>query len=335
MSTRGDTNKRKMSNFIPKDLFPIVDNEYNLEWAKKTYAYSHLFSECRNTLDPEDEDVINWRNKALQVRLELSNIGKVTGRQRMLEVAKVQFNMKIKGTDISPKCIDDILKIICDKEWYTNNKRDRINQIYMLVYGITRQGFNQWLLDLERSWLEERNLTYVSLSGQPTSTRCSRGCVFSLLKKVFNNSTIKLFKEAMWVHHQEFLCVRLKSKMMDGCPIDVKQLNCHFGKIYLCSRKPFVEPNTHNIFTSNDNMQLKNIEEYGKYWVINSVNNGVSKTLLHKQLDRWIESFKRSQTKKTDARRKCFKFYLFYKIYILCFIFFTTQTNNSMLFVLS
>lgn len=306
-----------MSNLIPKDLFPVVDNEYNLEWAKKTYAYSHLFSECRNTLDPQDEDINNWRNKALQVRLELSNIGKVAGRQRMLEVARVQFNMKIKGTDISPKCIDDILKIICDREWYTNDKRDRINQIYMLVYGITRQGFNQWLLDLEQSWLQQRNLTYVSPSGQPTATSYSRGCVFSLLKKVFNNSTIKLFKETMWVHHQEFLCVRLKSKMMDGCPIDIKQLNCHFGKIYLCSRKPLIKTDTSNTLTSNGNMQFKNIEEYGKYWVIDSVRNGISKQMLHKQLDRWIESFYRTQPNQTDGIRKFFpsqKFSILYEM---------------------
>ena len=293
-----------MSNLIPKDLFPVVDNDYNLEWANKTYAYSHLFSECRNTLDPQDEDINNWRNKALQIRLELSTIGKVTGRQRMLEVARVQFNMKIKGTDISPKCIDDILKIISDKEWYTNDKRDRINQIYMLIYGITRQGFNQWLLDLEQSWLKKRNLTYVSPSGQQTTTSYSRGCVFSLMKKVFNNSTIKLFKDTMWVHHNEFLCVRLKSKVIDGCPIDIKQLNCYFGKIYLCSRKPLILTETSNMLTSNSNMQFKNVEEYGKYWVINSVRNGGTKQLLHKQLDRWIESFNRTQAKQTNITRK-------------------------------
>ena len=174
-----------MANTIPKDLFPVTDNDFSDSWARRTYAYAHLFAEVSDSLTPKEEDIHIWRNRALQVRLELSEIGKEAGNEMVLEVANVQYNMKIKETDISPNCIQDVLSIIGDQDWYNDNKRARINQIYMMMYGITRQGFNDWLLNLEKKWLQKMNLTYIGRTGRQDSTYNSRGFIYALLKKIF------------------------------------------------------------------------------------------------------------------------------------------------------
>jgi len=127
-----------MANTIPKKLFPVIDNDFNENWARRTYPYAHMFTQGVDALIPSDLCVNNWRNRALQIGLELSNIGKEAGKEQVLNVAKCLYNLKMPGTDISPNCIRDVLRIVGDKQWYNDNKNSRINQIYMMVYGILR-----------------------------------------------------------------------------------------------------------------------------------------------------------------------------------------------------
>ena len=97
-----------MANTIPKNLFPVIDNDFNENWARRTYPYAHMFTQGVDALIPSDLCVNNWRNRALQIRLELSNIGKEAGKEQVLNVAKSLYNLKMPGTDISPNCIRDV-----------------------------------------------------------------------------------------------------------------------------------------------------------------------------------------------------------------------------------
>ena len=139
-----------VANTIPKDLFPLKENQYSLSWATKTYPYAHLFAlPFDHKLNPNNDHVSMWRSKAIQLRAELTSIGKDKGTGKILEIANIQYNLKIKGTDLPCSSIYDVLTIVSEKDWYNLDKPTRINQIYMMVYGITRQGFDQWLVEFD------------------------------------------------------------------------------------------------------------------------------------------------------------------------------------------
>ena len=222
---------------IPKDLFPIIENEYSFDWAKKTYLYAHMFSlPSEHQVYPTDDQINMWRSKAIQLKVELNNIGKEKGINQILYLANIQYNLKIKDTELSYQSIQDILNIVADKSWYNEHKTVRLNQLYMMVYGITRQGFDHWLVDLELYWLNKK-ITYVTKSGRQDMLFNCGGSVYSLLKKVFNNNIIKQFKNTMWYNHDDFICVRLKHQKFRQNLLNVKRINCRWGHVYLCSKK--------------------------------------------------------------------------------------------------
>ena len=279
-------------NTIPKNLFPLRENGYTKKWARDTFVYAHLFmTHLEPTLVPSEDEINAWRSRAIQLRAELTSLGKVAGTNKMLEIANIQYNFQIKGTMLKCTSVQDILNIVGDKDWYNEDKKTRIDQIYMLIYGITRQGFNQWLLDLEQDWMTKMNITYVTKSGRQDPIYNSRGCIYSLLKKMFNNNIIKQFKQKMWYEHQEYICVRIKNETEDANNIDIQCIDCRWGRIYLCVKKK-VSKIEYNIFKTNDDLfTRKSIEEQGKAWVINSLRQGMEQKVLHTYVDNWCESY--------------------------------------------
>ena len=277
-----------VANTIPKDLFPLKENQYSLSWATKTYPYAHLFAlPFDHKFNPNNDHVSMWRSKAIQLRAELTSIGKDKGTGKILEIANIQYNLKIKGTDLPCSSIYDVLTIVSEKDWYNSDKPTRINQIYMMVYGITRQGFDQWLVELENEWMNKYNVTYITKSGRQDLIFNYRGCVYSLLKKVFNNSIIKQFKQTMWYNHQEFICVRLKQNRFGNDIVDVKPIECRWGQLYLCTKKN----------ESNDHEDLQKVSCYdpnllplldrGRKWVEQCINEGINVKELHNVIDKW------------------------------------------------
>ena len=287
-------------NTIPKNLFPQRENEYTRRWARDTYVYAHTFlTHLEPTLVPSEDEINTWRSRAIQVRSELTSIGKLAGTNKMLEIANRQYNFKIKGTNLQCTSVQDILNVVGDKDWYNEDKKTRIEQIYMLIYGITRQGFNQWVLDLEQDWMKNMNVTYVTPSGRQDLIYNSRGCVYSLLKKVFNNNVIKMFKQKMWYEHQEYICVRIKNETEDRNNINIQSIDCRWGKIYLCVKKSESHIGS-NVFDKKKLSTRNSIQEQGKSWVINSLMQGVEENILQHYVRKWCESYVRTNKRKED-----------------------------------
>ena len=94
---------------IPKDLFPIKEKEYGFDWAKKTYLYAHMFSlPSEHQVYPTDDQINMWRSKAIQLKVELNNIGKEKGIRQILYLANIQYNLKHQRhrtvMSIDPRC---------------------------------------------------------------------------------------------------------------------------------------------------------------------------------------------------------------------------------------
>ena len=290
---------------IPKKLFPLVDGEYTIEWAKKTFPYAHMFSKQFTALIPKLDEVEAWRNKALQLRKAICDEGNEAGKEKVLSVAIHKYNLTMPDCNgVSPKCIQDVLSIISDKIWYNTEKDIRLEQLYMMIYGIKKVGFNQWAVDLETNWLKRNNLVYISSKEVKDPMYNTRGCVYSLIIQVFGNTNSKRFKEIMWRNHGEYIMVRNKQKKSEtGDNIDIVRRVCTFGNMYLCSKKKTQELPT----GSEKNENLKSfpmLHDYGKYWVKKILRCGMEIKTLHRHIDLWKEDFDQEEIKKGNIESK-------------------------------
>ena len=156
-STNDDIDERRS---IPMDLFPVSDKKLTNDWARNTYGWCHLFDENCETLVPrDDDDIINWLRKAKEIRDELQNIGNRLGEKQILYLAKNIFQLKMSGTiSVSPTKIMDVVSIYADHEYYNQYKDKNIQELYQLVYGLTRNGGNSWLINAETDWMQGRNI---------------------------------------------------------------------------------------------------------------------------------------------------------------------------------
>ena len=160
-----------------------------------------------------DSEVEDWRLQALEIMREIKHIGIAQGRSEIVKLARNHYGMTIpKQGNYKPTCIDDIISIIEDEDWYNDTKNFKQNIIYHLMYGLTQSGMNGWLLEEEHRWMQNHKLQYL----QDTVVNCKtklRGFVYSIMNSQFSNSTIKLFRNIMRRKYEEFMTVHKPSNM--------------------------------------------------------------------------------------------------------------------------
>ena len=282
---------------IPKHLFPLIDGEFNDEWAKKTFPYAHMFISSVTTMIPKSEDLELWKSRALQIRKQVLDEGNKAGKEKVLSVAINKYNlfMPCRGTNtIRPNCIQDVLDIIADKEWYNSDKKTRLEQIYMMMYGIKKVGFNQWAIELEENWLKRHNLIYIT--GKETTDHMynTRGCIYSTIIQIFSNTNTERFRVTMLNHHNEYIFVRKKEKKnRNGIDIDVVPISCRYGRLYLGK----VKGNESEVKQKQPTKykSFKMLHEYGEYWVKKSLRCGMEVRQLQTQIELWKESMEHGE----------------------------------------
>ena len=280
---------------IPKNLFPLVDGEYNEIWAKKTFPYAHMFMNTVTSMIPNDENLELWRNRALQIRKQILDEGNKAGKEKVLSVAINKYNlfMPCNATNtIRPKCVQDVLDIIADKEWYNTNKKTRLEQIYMMMYGIKKIGFNQWAIELEQNWLRRNNVVYITRKECTDTMYNTRGCIYSTIIQIFSNTNTERFKATMLNYHNEYIFVRKKDKKKsDSLDLDIVPLQCRYGSLYLAR----VKRNDQRLFNDEERPitnSFRKVLQYGECWVKENLKAGVKIEQLNKQIELWAEELK-------------------------------------------
>ena len=244
-----------VDRFIPIDLFPIREKGYTLEWANKTYEYCHLFDSNVNTSAfKTDSDLKSWIQTALTIRQSLMKQGNARGKEVVVNIATQMYGMKMISNDnLSPTCVEDILAIIAKSEWYRENKSIRLNQVYTLMYGILRNGQNDWVYDLEKKNLNHYNVKI----NKETKDVCSpmyRSCLYQIIILTFGNTNAKRFREAMVRSHGEYLTVRDKISKKLNNTTTVERVSYLSGPAYLVKVKRMDV-----LFCNNENNKIENM----------------------------------------------------------------------------
>ena len=201
---------------IPPTLFPQDKNKYSLHWGKDTFVYAHLFNPSLfpSSSYGSDAEAVKWKNVAESMFQELQQEGYKHAQMKILELAKEDYSMKMPNVhDQAPVSYEDVISTIASKEWYNNNKNLSRKQLWFMQYGIYRNDYDDWLRNVERSWLAKHNVTY--LVDSRTSNNVERACVYKIMSKFAGGKISDRFISVTKTNHNEYVSCRNKSKPGD------------------------------------------------------------------------------------------------------------------------
>ena len=205
---------------VPKCLLKVNETGYTDQWCKDTYSYFHMFDRSIPFAVPSEgnqgsTDLQKWKKKAISLTYEIKNRGLVAGRQEMVRIINEEYRLTVPGRnmfDNTCKDIDDIFCIIGNKDWYYQDVDYSRNVVYHLLYLISRPGYNSWLINAEKKWMEEFNIKYETTELDCTHKSYVKGFVYKIINSVFSNTTQKAFRKKLLFCYQEFITVRNRKK---------------------------------------------------------------------------------------------------------------------------
>ena len=209
---------------VPKCLLKVNETGYTDQWCKDTYSYFHMF-DCSIPFavpcdgDQGSTDLYKWKEKAISLTYEIKNRGLVAGRQEMVRIINEEYSLTVPGRNVfdnTCKDIDDIFCIIGNKDWYYQDVDYSRNVVYHLLYLISRPGYNSWLINAEKKWMEEFNIKYDITELDCMHKSNVKGFVYRIMNSTFSNTTQKAFRKKLLFCYQEFITVRNRKKFDDS-----------------------------------------------------------------------------------------------------------------------
>ena len=205
---------------VRKNLLKVNETGYTDKWCKDTYSYFHMFDRSITFAVPGkgnqgSSDLSRWKDKAIALTYDIKNRGIVAGREEMVRIINEEYNLTIPGRtnfDNKYKDADDIFCIIGNKDWYYKDKDYSRNVVYHLLYLISRPGYNSWLINAEKEWMEERNIMYDTSKLDCSHKSNVKGFVYKIMNSIFSNTSQKTFCKKLLYCYQEFITVRNRKK---------------------------------------------------------------------------------------------------------------------------
>ena len=239
---------------IPRDLLPLYKKGCNDKWAKNMYQYCHVFNNKVSNVQPVDQNaVLEWMVLGQRMQNDLKETGNKLADEQVLAIAHA-YGMMMEDNQ-KPTSVSDVLQIIARVTWYRQNVDLMRGIIYLIAYGIFRDGSNKWAINEAESWLQARNLEYMA----PTATegegsRYGKGCVYSLIVQRASDRISKSVQNTMRHAHREFLAV--KNRQRD--PTSVYR-PCRYGiyKFYLGTVIDTSTAEAMNTFRASVQMAIK------------------------------------------------------------------------------
>ena len=161
-------------------------------------------------------DLANWKAKAISLSYNIKNKGLIAGRKELVRIANEEYGLTVPGRlSLDNKCkdIDDIFCILGDRDWFYNDVVYSRNVIYHLLYLSSRSGYNSWLINAEKEWMQEQGISYETKELNSNSKANIKGFVYTIMNSTFANTTQKAFRKKLLYLYQEFITVRNRQKL--------------------------------------------------------------------------------------------------------------------------
>lgn len=178
---------------------------------------------------------MEWCRCANRLQLDLKRIGHTKAIDWIVHLCKTEFNL-VSTDGQSPASLSDVISIVKQPSWYNKDRNQSRLVIYMLSYGIFRNGYNGWANDASTEWMSQYQIAYHKpsmnigndhFSGSKDKDTHS-GKVFDnrLVTSRASNTISNRFQEATKKTYHEYLCVHVRDSGHENIqPIHVRHFN--------------------------------------------------------------------------------------------------------------
>ena len=125
-------------------------------WAPAFNNQKFTFLERVNFSDESLEK--SWHKYMVNLYDEIHNMGEYATNQQAIKLFRDEFKIAHPITEALPKLIQDVFDIIENKKCYESDRQRAHTYIYMMMYGMFRAGFDNWITEAASLWLKNRKL---------------------------------------------------------------------------------------------------------------------------------------------------------------------------------
>jgi len=304
---------------IPYDLLPVTENQYTIEWAKKTFKYAHLFDnhqfQSRAYINKKELD--EWMIAAKKLRKGINDMGLNATTNKLIQLATTEYNMKMPiTTNQNPVNFEDLICIISNNDWYKKNVDIARRQLWMMQYGIFRNDYDDWLKEFERNWLQEHNMQYDLFYKERLST--NKGFVYCNIVRYVGNLLCERIKRVCIQNHREFITSR-KKKARNEDKYTYTETRLHRFRAYIVQVD--INDDPYKEYLAIQEQHIRKVRRT----INTAMENGVTKEQINKLVKICVE--KKSSGKTYDPLKVCYYLYILTK-YITAMLFFFRKINT-------
>ena len=172
-------------NMKPWD--PAFDNQKFASLARVDYSNKSLEK--------------SWHNYMMNLYDEIHYMGEYATNQQAITLFRDEFNIVHPITKSRPKLIRDVFDIIENKTWYDSDRQRAHTCIYMMMYGMFRAGFDNWITDAASLWLRNRKITPYDTN----KIRIGKNFVYNVMTAKPSHNIQRAVKATCYRAHSEYI----------------------------------------------------------------------------------------------------------------------------------
>lgn len=294
------------TNNVPSDLIPVSRAQITLDYARDTKNWARTFNEERfKTLYDDNysiQTLQEWHHYLMQLQSDLHSLGFRGTCDHITTLFATHYEFKNPNTNDLPNNFNDVLQILKSKTWYNQNKLVARNAVHMILYGIYRCNFDDWIHEIANKWKASKNINEFSA----TLHRKGTGFVYQNLIKTTSVNIQQKIRAIMWQNHHEEITTRRKSpnQQTNLIETEVQYNNC----------KAF-------LYTLKSHERIEDDKRTFQSSILNLLNSKVSLEEIQRIFNKTIQEHKKSNDTLTDEYEcefTCIYIFVFDDILSLC-----------------
>ena len=211
-TTANDENKFT----VPSEFLPRYEGGITFKYALDMKPWAPAFDNQKfATLaraDYRDESLEkSWHEYMVNLYDEIQGMGEYATNQQAIRLFADEFKIVHPITKAPPKLIQDVFDIIENKKWYESNRQRAQSCIYMIMYGMFRAGFDNWITDAANLWLKNRKITPYTTN----KIRTGKNFVYNVMIAKPSHNIQRAVKAACYRAHREYIVCKVPTQKDD------------------------------------------------------------------------------------------------------------------------
>ena len=225
---------------VPVDLLPVHTLYLTRNnWAATTFHHWSAFRVGMVPSVPTEEELNSWKDAAADIMEELKALGVSKAQEKICNMMNSYFSFEYKKKTF--RNLFEVVDMLSDDTFYSNNKDLFRDMIHMFQYGIFRSGYNGWAIDCAHEWMRRRNIVYDD-TRMGKHGRQGKGFVYKLIVNRASDSLCDRLQSMTQRLYSEYIVVRDRKLKRFGNEYELQKyvFNYRFPAYLYIKKKHYV-----------------------------------------------------------------------------------------------